>query len=248
MEEPDSEAVGVEISQYTKGNHKIPIGQIHNEVLTAFNARHDLLSGKKMPVDDFVPMFIESMYEVYERHELPFNVTDKQVIGILDAFAELKDKGVANFFEIPSEIPVPLIEYLTEEGVISKNSGEYYTRGLQDILNRYASGLETDRKAIRFLQRTGGNSAQDDLFVEIACYSSEFWINLQTSQSESILFTSRDDDDDEENLDDWLDKQNAIMTICWDALGGFVGQLLAGPAGAVLGLIIASVAYTVIAD
>ena len=205
------------------------IGEIHNQILTAFDNEHDLLSEDKLSSEEFVSLSMKSINKVLKQHNAPFEVKRNDIIFVLSIFAEIREQGVYDFFydsEQKLRDVEPLFHYLEENMGLNKESS---ARCL-----RIANNIKKDPESKMFTQNEEVNLNNDKYaisFSEVLNYSHDFWVT-KNKNLEADFLTQKSDT---------LGRDSEILA---DAAGALIGGLFGGIFGAAICGPVASIAIT----
>ena len=192
------------------------IGEIHNQILTAFDNEHDLLSGDRLSPEDFVSLTMKSMNKVFKQRGIPVEVNRNDIRFVLSKFAEIREQGAYDFFSDSEEKlrnVEPLFNYLEENMALNKESSARCLR----IVNN----MKKDPESKILMQKVELDLKDDKCakcFSEILSYSKEFW-EAKSKDLESDFLTQGIDT---------VGKYPENGKFFADAAGGAVGLLFGG--------------------
>jgi hypothetical protein len=205
------------------------IGEIHNQILAAFDNEHDLLSGDKLSSEEFISLSMKSINKVLKQQDIPVEAERNDIIFVLSIFAEIREQGVYDFFSDSEEKlrdVEPLFHYLEENMGLNKKSS---ARCL-----RIANNMKKDPES-KMLTQNEEVSLNDDKyaksFSEILHYSHDFWVT-KNKNLESDFLTQKSDT---------LGRDSEILA---DAAGGVIGWLFGSAIGSIICAPVASLAIT----
>ena len=202
-------------------------GQLHNEILAAFNEMHPL-TGKKLSRNEFTKTFILVTNDVYKNHGLSFRINEEYVNIMFSKFDEIKRECGYDFYQIGGSDLETALDYLERKGKITHDQCEVYKAVWRDL---ETWDIDSDSRSILSALPVEALNMEA---VEIAGYSYEFWEAYIAEHPE---------------LEGWWEKWRGVIRDISIIGGDYLGCVLAGPgcaAGAALGSIAFILIWTVI--
>ncbi len=208
----------------------IEYGRLHNEILREYTNRTHLFRDR-ISRANAVKLFILCSNIVFERNGLEFTVDGRFVDGTLAVFAGIEDRCGFDFFE-PGSDPEAAFSYF-------ERLGRFDACGIEKVRN-FWKGITDPHGEIELREPTPPGE-QDPVYpiIDITEHSAEFWREYYHQMDE---YVSRHPE-----LQGWWDKWKKRVRewalIGSDCIGGLAG-LGAGPAAAIAGAALGSIAFT----
>jgi hypothetical protein len=208
----------------------IEYGRLHNEILQEYANRTHMFRDR-IPRANAVKLFILCSNIVFERNGLEFTVDDHFVDSTLAVFAHIGEQCGFDFFE-PGSNPEAAFTYLERTGRFDTSSIER--------LRKFWKGIVDPERAIEF-HEPAPPGGPDPMFpvIDITEHSAEYWREYYYQMEEYVA--------QHPELQGWWDKWKKRVRewamIGSDCIGGLAG-LGAGPAGAIAGAALGSIAFT----
>lgn len=169
------------------------IGNIHNEALSLFHERHNLLGENKISQIEFIKYAVESINEAVNNNGINILAQDQDVVVILSLFKKLRDEGVYDFFSVNDTIPLEYIfNYFENNGILDSTTCHKYMQVIEEISGNNANKLLIGNSFENSLYLETNNTDMDYLFIEILGNSHNYWNNLikcSYEENENSCFT-----------------------------------------------------------
>lgn len=215
--------------EYPSGG-TIEYGRMHNEILQEYANRTHMFRDR-ISRARAVKIFVLCSNIVFERNGVEFTVDDRFVDSTLSVFARIGEQCGFDFFE-PGSNPEAAFTYFERIGLFDAG-------GIERLRNCWNRIADPDR-AIEFREPTPPGK-QDQVYpvIDITERSAEFWREYYDQMDEYVARHPE--------LQGWWDKWKRRIRewalIGSDCIGGLAG-LGAGPAGAIVGAALGSIAFT----
>lgn len=208
----------------------IEYGRLHNEILREYANRTHLFRDR-ISRANAVKLFIRCSNTVFERNGMDFTVDNRFVDSTLAVFADIGEQCGFDFFE-PGSDPEVAFTYFERNGRLD-------TGGIERVRNCWKRTIYPDR-AIEFREPMPPGE-RDGVYpvIDIMEHSAEFWREYYHQMDEYVARHPE--------LQGWWDKWKKRIRewalIGSDCIGGLAG-LGAGPAAAIVGAALGSIAFT----
>ncbi len=161
-------------------------GEIHNEVLTLYCAKHRPLSGERLGRVEFADHLSGCVNRVFELRGIDVRLSPKNISELVDEFERLKHAGIIDVTHPTKEGLFRYLDHLVEQGVLEPRAAGEYGRALE-LCEEYDSNSGSRRHLATELSAIDtGDAERDRMFADILVHSRDFWTGLE---KEEIMVT-----------------------------------------------------------
>jgi len=121
------------------------LGEIHNEILSAFESLHPFTEGERLRRDEFVQVFLAAANEVMISHEFATTFSSEDIQVVLECFDGYSAEGVYDFCGQAESDPYVLLEYLYSKGELSDSEYHDYVAMYDGLYGRTPEGAAAAR-------------------------------------------------------------------------------------------------------
>lgn len=187
------------------------LGELHNQILEAFESIHPLREEERLSREEFMPIFVQATNDVMVAQGYMTACSNEDVTVLLECLDAYTESGIYDFYGLGESDPYDLLAYLYDKGEITEAEYRDYVAAFDELYRDGSPAPASTQDAMSEARRVAS---------EIMMGSRRFW----TSGDATGRSVSRGQFDGP-RLVNWWD----VACVAADAIGGIVTFRLVGP-------------------